>query len=676
VIPSLWCSSVSSLTTASDRIDQLAQDLRHHKRLYYAGEPEISDAQYDALENEFRALIAEHPQLTPADNPLEEVGAELAGELYADARHEVPMLSLEKAATDAELENFLGRFPGQTFSLWPKFDGLSLSLLYRGGRLARAATRGNGEVGQDVTVNVRGGDVHGMPEVLPERIDCEVRGEIVMLRSDWRAYNDTHRDKPLANARNAAAGTLLAKDRSKVAERRLTFYAFDLIRLGDGHVDRKLADELTDLGFTVEGYAESADPDEVRAYVKRVLDSRPEMDYELDGVVTKLADRVSYDAAGQTGHHPKGAIAFKPPPEVAVTRLLDVDWTPGKTGQLTPRGHVERVFVSGTHIEHVSLHNLAVIAARDIRIGDRVYILRRGDVIPFVSGVVNPAERDGTERVIERPSACPSCGGPLTIVGPSRIVMCENSQGCPAQRLRRLIQWCSRAGADIEGLSEARLEQLIDAGFVSTPSDIYRLDYETLMPGGRARFEGWGERSVRNLLQAIEKSKSVGLRRAIVGWSIPLTSEGTAKRICRHGYESVEQLQAATVEELCDVEDIGPVVAHALREFLDQPATQDEIAALRSLGVSLDVRDEDQPVRVRADSPFAGKTVVITGSLSIERKKFQALLESAGAKTSGSVSAKTDYVVAGESVGSKLKKAHSLGVAVLSEQEARAMLAA
>jgi DNA ligase (NAD+) len=385
----------------------------------------------------------------------------------------------------------------------PKFDGLSLSVLYRGGNLARAATRGNGEVGQDVTVNVRGGDLHGMPETLPQRLDCEVRGEVVMLRSDWRAYNEAHPDKLLANARSGAAGTLLAKDRNKVAERRLTFFAFDLIRLDDDAADRKLADELTDLGFTVEGYAESVDPAAIRAYLQRVLDRRNDVDYELDGAVIKLVDRAAYEAAGATQHHPRGALAWKLPPEVAVTRLLEVDWTPGKTGQLTPRGRIERVFVAGVHIERVTLHNLAVIAERDIRIGDRVFILRRGDVIPFVSGVVNPAERVGSEQVIEPPTACPSCGGPLVLVGESRVVVCENTLGCPAQRLRRLIHWCSRAGADVEGLSQARLEQLIDAGLVSTPSDIYRLDHETLMPKGKARFEGWGERSVRNLLDAI-----------------------------------------------------------------------------------------------------------------------------------------------------------------------------
>jgi DNA ligase (NAD+) len=262
----------------------------------------------------------------------------------------------------------------------------------------------------------------------------------------------------------------------------------------------------------------------------------------------------------------------------------------------------------------------------------------------------------------------------LAIVGASRVVMCENSQGCPAQRLRRLIHWCSRAGADVEGLSEARLEQLIAAGLVSAPSDIYRLNREALMPQGKPRFEGWGERSVSNLLAAIDKSKAVGLRRALVGWSIPLTSEGTAKRLCRHGYESIEQLQAATVQELCEVQDVGPVVAQALRNFLDQPATQAEIAELRSLGVDLDARDEDRAIRARPGSVFDGKTVVITGTLSVDRKEFQALLEAAGANASGSVSAKTDYLIAGESAGSKLKKAQSLGIAVLSEEDARAML--
>lgn len=667
--------SATDLTAVSDRIDQLVQVLFHHKKLYYSGEPAISDAEYDALEDELRALIAAHSDLTPADNPLEQVGADLTGELYADARHEVPMLSLEKATTDEELDAFLDKFPAQTFSTVSKFDGVSLSLLYRGGRLARAATRGNGEVGQDVTVNVRGGDVHGIPKTLPERIDCEVRGEVVMLRSDWRAYNEAHPDKALTNPRNGAAGTLLAKDRSRVAGRKLTFFAFDIIRLAERNASGKLADELTGLGFTVEGYAESADLQVIRDYIKRVLDTRYEVDYELDGVVIKLVDRGAYEAVGATQHHPRGALAYKLPPEVSVTRLLDVDWTPGKTGQLTPRGHVERVFVAGINIEHVTLHNLAVIVQRDIRIGDRVFIMRRGDVIPFVSGVVNVAERDGAEQVIESPDVCPSCGGPLIEVGESRVVVCENTQGCPAQRLRRLIQWCSRAGADVEGLSEARLQQLIEAELVSTPSDIYRLDYETLMPGRKPRWEGWGEKSVRNLLAAIERSKGVGLRRAIVGWSIPMNSEGTAKRICRHGYQSVEQLQAATVEELCEVEDVGPVVAQALRDFFDQPATQAEIAALRELGVSLDVRDEDRPMQEPTDSPFASKTVVITGTLSVERKEFQALLEAAGAKASGSVSAKTDYLIAGESAGSKLKKAQSLGVAVLTEDEVRAMLA-
>lgn len=664
----------TDITVTQDRIDALSQELRGHRKSYYAGTPVLSDAEYDALEDEFRALLIASPELAPADNPLEEVGADLAGELFADARHEVPMLSLAKATTDEQLEAFLARFPGATFACSPKFDGLSLSLLYRKGVLARAATRGNGEVGEDVTVNVRSG-LHGVPERLPHAIDCEIRGEVVMLRSHWLAYNASHPQKPLANPRNGAAGTLRAKDRAKVEDRPLTFMAFDLIRLDDENdMTAGLATELSDLGFTAEGYSESSDPAAVRAYIQNVLAVRDRVDYELDGIVIKLANRRDYAAAGATGHHPRGAIAYKLPPEVGVTTLLEVDWTPGKTGQLSPRGRVEKVFVAGTNIEHVTLHNLAVIAERDIRVGDRVFIMRRGDVIPFVSGVVDAKARTGKEKLIAPPSACPSCKGKLIEVGESRVVVCENTQGCPAQRLRRLMHWSSRSGADIEGLSEQRLVQLIEAGLVSVPSDIYRLTTEVLLPEGKPLFAGWGEKSVRNLLAAIDKSRVVGLRRAIVGWSIPMNSEGTAKRLCRHGYESVEQLQAASVDELVQVEDVGSVVAQAMRDFLDSTDTQAEIKALRDLGVSLDAHTQDRPVAAPANSPFAGKSVVITGTLSKGRKEVQADFEAAGAKAQGSVSAKTDILIVGENAGSKLKKAEGLGVTVLTEAEAYALL--
>jgi DNA ligase (NAD+) len=657
----------------SDRVDALAQSIRHHRHLYYSGQEAISDAEFDAIEEELRALLSAHPELTPVDNPLDEVGADLSGSLFDDVRHEVPMLSLEKAHTPEQLEAFLGRNPGQRLSLQPKFDGVSLSLLYRKGRLARAATRGDGETGQDVTANI--GEVRNVPQTLTQAIDCEVRGEVVMLRSDFAAYNSTHPEKPLINPRNGAAGTLLAKDRAKVAGRILTFFPFEVIALSGEGDEGSQGEALEGLGFTVEGYAESDDPAAILPFIEGVEASRPDADYELDGVVIKLADRGAYKAAGATGSHPKGAIAYKLAPEVAETVLLEVDWTPGKTGQLTPRGRVSPVFVAGTTIEHVTLHNLAVIGERDIRVGDRVFIQRAGDVIPFVSGPVDTSTRDGSEQAIEPPGACPSCGGPLVEVGDSRILRCENTQGCSSQRLRRLIHFSSRAGADIEGLSQQRLGQLTEAGLISRPSDLYSLTHAALMPEGKPAIEGMGEKSVANMLAAIESSKDLGLRRAIVSWSIPLCSEGTAKRLCRAGYGSVEEVAAASYEDLLKVEDVGPEVAKSLMAFLAQPDTVEEIHALRAAGVSLDVREEDRPVAVAdSGSPLAGKSVVITGTLSKGRKEVQADLEAAGAKASSSISSKTDYLVVGENAGSKLAKAQDLGVAVLTEAEAYALI--
>jgi DNA ligase (NAD+) len=458
-----------------------------------------------------------------------------------------------------------------------------------------------------------------------------------------------------------------------VVDRALCFNAFEVILL-DGTTASSQADELAALGYEALGYAETDDPAVVQAYIDETERTRAAVDYELDGVVIKLADRSAYEAAGATGSHPKGALAHKLAPEVSETLLLEVDWKPGKTGQLTPRGRVTPVFVGGTTITYASLHNLSMIAERDIRIGDRIRIQRAGDVIPFVAGPVDISKRDGSEQVIVPPSACPSCGGPLVEVGSSRILKCENTLGCPSQKLRRLSHFSSRAAADVEGLSEQRLAQLTEAGLLSRTSDLYRLTRESLMPAGKP-LEGMGEKSVDNLLAAVEKSKDVGLRRAIIGWSIPLCSEGTAKRLCRHGYESIEQLQAASVEELCEVEDIGPEVAASLRAFLDQADTQQEILDLRSLGVNLDVLPVDRPVQAPTNSVFAGKSVVITGTLSKGRKEVQTDLEAAGAKASGSISVKTDFLIAGENAGSKLAKAQSLGVRILSEAEAYAMLA-
>lgn len=647
------------------RIAELNRLIKHHKHLYYNETPEISDAEYDALEEELRQLVERYPHL--GENAAEKVGAPVSGELFAAVRHRTPMLSLDKVHSEEGLREFLARFPGRRFSCWPKFDGVSLSLVYEQGKLVRAATRGDGHIGEDVTQNVTG--IVGVHRTLPKALDCEIRGEVVMLKSDWIKYNEAHPEQKLANPRNGATGTLRAKDRDKVKGRRLRFFPFDIIIYNGPQQDcRKL---LLELGLHPERYFESTDPDEIVAYTEQMRDARPDLDYEIDGVVVRLADREEYEAAGLTGHHPKGAMALKFPAEIGETTLLDVIWQVGKSGVVAPVGKISSLFLAGTTINRASLHNLAVIAEKDIRIGDRVKIKRAGDVIPYIIGPADPSKRTGQEQVIHPPSACPSCAGPLTETGDSRILVCTNHSGCPAQGQRRLQQWVSRASADIDALGEKWLSKLSEMGLVKRPSDLYRLDKQTLLEqfGG----EGMGERLAEKLMESIEQSKQLGLRRALIGFSINLASEGVAKRICRAGYRSIEEVAAASPEQLAKVEDIGPAIAQSIHEHLNRPEVQEEIKRLREAGVDLDCLPEDGPVQA-GDSPLAGKTVCITGTLSVSRKDFAALLEQAGANVVSSVSGKTDYLVAGENAGSKLAKAQQHGVRILSEDQARSML--
>lgn len=649
-----------------DRAASLEEELRRHKKLYYDGSPEITDAEYDALEAELNALYELDPDRRPDNSVLDEVGAPV-GELFDPVRHAHPMLSLDKVHSDADLDKFLSGFPGKTYLATHKFDGTSLSLTYKAGKLTLAATRGDGEVGEDVTRNVDG--MKGLPKQLPVAIDCEVRGEVVMLKSDFDAYNAAHPDNQLKNPRNAAAGTLRAKDRKKVADRPLAFMAFDV--LAGNELPDDTDEAIKTLGFSLGHYVKSDDPAEIQGFVAATERDRASFDYDLDGVVIRLANRRQYEAAGQTGHHPKGAVARKLTAEVGETTLLSVTWQIGKTGVIAPVAEIQPLFLAGTTISRATLHNLSVIAEKQIKVGQRIQIKRAGDVIPFVIGPVPGEEGKGT--TIEPPKSCPSCGGAL-VENSSGVVLCENTQGCPAQALRRLIHWASRAAADIDAIGESWIERFYEEGILSKPSDFYRLTGEQLLG-----FERMGERLADKMLASIDASRQVGMRKAIIGWSIPMCSEGTAKRLCRNGYESVEQVAAASEEDLVEVEDVGPVVAHSIVTFFSSQDTKDEVAALRSLGVSLDVRPEDKPVKLSADeaaaSPFFGKSVVITGTLTVGRKEFQTLVEAKGAKASGSISAKTDYLIVGENAGSKLAKAESLGVKVLTEDEARKLLA-
>jgi DNA ligase (NAD+) len=650
--------------SARERIEELASQIVELRDAYYRGSPLVADAEYDAIEDELRSLIETNPELAPDPNPLEQVGA--PNVLHAPIRHSRPMLSLEKATKPEQVEAFFERFPGQPVVVMPKLDGLSLALVYEDGRLARAITRGDGTTGDDVTVLIR-----ALADGVPDRVGApgrvEVRGEAVMLRSTFYAYNTAHPDRPLINPRGAAAGTLRAKDPAVVAERRLRFFGFDLDTSDDAGAERDLEAALQALGFEAADMRHCADPAAALAVITEIETGRNDLDYDLDGAVLRLANRDAYAATGTRSSSPRGALAYKFAAEEKTTILSDVLWDVGKTGKIAPVAQLEPVFVGGTTVVRATLANQEVIRARGIKIGDTVLVRRAGDVIPFVAGVLDVSKRTGAEREIVPPSACPSCGQGLVEQGNSRELFCTNV-ACPAQTVRRLIHWASRAAADIEAIGPVWIERLAEAGILEQPSDFYTVTKEQLL-----EFDRIGDISAQRMIDSIDASRNVGLRRALIGLAIPMASEGTATRLCRAGFGSLEEVADAGHDALVAVDDIGPKVAASMVEHLTR--LRPEIQRLRDRGVSLDVREEDLPPVVAAGAPLAGKTVVITGSISdprsgekVPRPTFQRLCEKAGATTASSVSASTDFLITGADVGaSKLTKAEKLGVEVVDQ---------
>jgi len=667
-------SEATDLSAVRRRIDELAAEVQRLNDLYYGtGDSPLPDAEFDALKDELAALVAEHPELEPADSLLGKVNApaQLTG---PTVRHARAMLSLAKATTDEQVRAFCERFPGQAFRVSEKLDGLSLSIVYVDGRLDYVATRGTGEVVELVTDKVR----HVIPD-LPHEVDVrgrvEVRGEAVMRRSTWQAYNDAHADKTLTNPRSGAAGTLMQKDpeAAAAAGRLLRLFAFGADRDGTPL-------DIAELGGIEEAATiVCADGEEVVAAIERIGERRLGLDYETDGAVVRLHDPAAFDAAGFNSAEPRGAIAFKFPPEERTTKLLAVQWPVGKIGRVPPRARVAPVFVGGVTIENITLHNPRLIRERDLRIGDTVAVVRRGDVIPFAGRAV-VEDRDGSEREIVAPTHCPSCGSELEIRGTGEERWCLNLQ-CPAQATRRLMHWASRAAADMEGVGGIWIERLADDGVLRRRSDFYRLSAEQLLA-----YERMGEVSARSVIDSIAGSKDLGLRRALIGLAIPMASDGTAKRLCLAGYGCIEDVMAASVEELVAIRDIGPKVAESLVCFFTREEIQAEIRELRELGVLLDVLDEDRPVDVAAasDSPLKSATVVVTGAFThgmtgakISRPDLTRLVEQAGASAASSVSASTRFLLAGANVGAaKTDKAAKLGVEVVDQDTLWAWLRA
>jgi DNA ligase (NAD+) len=653
------------------RARALAAEVRRLREAYYRGEPEADDASSDAIEDELRALLAERPDLAPPENPLEQVGVP-PGPARRSVRHARPMLSLAKVSPEgreAGVRDFVARFPGQPLRVTPKLDGVSLSIVFADGALEHVATRGDGTTGEDVTAATRWA-VPGLPRALPgTRGRVEVRGEAVMLTSVFDAYNAAHPDKPLANPRNACAGTLLQKDpeAAAAAGRLLHFFAFDVegpsIALAD----------LPARGFAVPPVEVVTGADAVLEVIAALEAGRTANDFDIDGVVVRLDDERAYTAAGARASTPRGAVAIKLPAEERETILRDVRWEVGPGGKVVPRAVLEPVFVGGTTVSSATLANQEVLRARGVKVGMRVLVRRAGDVIPFVSGPA-PGTQPADMRDAEIPSQCPSCATALEERGNSRELLCPNLD-CPAQTLRRLQWWAGRAAADMEAVGATWIARLYDDGKLRSPADFYTLTVDDLLA-----YEGMGAVSSRRFVESIEQSKGLGMRRALIGFGIRHAREGTAKRLALAGFASVEEVAAAPAEALAAVKDIGPTVAASIADYFRRPETQAMVARLRELGVDLDVADEDRPVEMAdaADTPLKGATVVVTGAFAhpdtgekVARPAFVRLLEQAGAASASSVSASTTYLITGEGVGAaKTAKAERLEVEVVGQDAA------
>ena len=662
-----------------ERVEALRQQINYHNYRYYVlDDPEIPDSEYDRLMRELQELERRYPELVTPDSPTQRVGAAPL-EAFGEVRHRVPMLSLANAFDDDELREFDARVrklldtagPVE-YAAEPKLDGLAISLRYEAGRLVQGATRGDGYRGEDVTANVRTIDTIPLrllgkrwPKVL------EVRGEVFMPKSGFRRLNEEARrkgEKPFANPRNAAAGSLRQLDPRITAQRPLAFFAYgwgelSVERLADTHAESLL--RLRDFGLPIAPQLEVLQGVEACLdYHRRLLQARDALDYDIDGVVFKVNDLDAQARLGYVSRAPRWAIAHKFPAEEALTRVRDVEWQVGRTGALTPVARLEPVQVGGVTVQNATLHNLDEIRKKDIHIGDTVYVRRAGDVIPEIVRVL-PERRPPDARPIELPERCPVCGSEVIKPEGEAIARCTGGLYCPAQRKESIRHFASRRAMDIEGLGEKLVEQLVDKGLVHDPADLYGLTKAQLVS-----LERMGEKSAQNLLDALERSKRTTLPRFLYALGIREVGEATALALARH-FGTLEAIERADEEALQEVPDIGPIVAAHIAAFFRQEHNLEVIERLRRAGVHW---PEFTSSPSADEQPLAGKTFVLTGALSRPRDQVKAELQALGARVTGSVSRKTDYLVAGEEPGSKLDKAKALGVTILDEQGLQRLL--
>lgn len=677
------------------KIADLRTRLHHHAHRYYVlDDPEIPDAEYDRLFRELQALEEKHPELLAADSPTQRVGGKPL-DTFAKVRHVVPMLSI-RTETDIEATgavNFDNRVrkelglaesdPPVEYVAELKFDGLAINLRYENGVLVQAATRGDGEIGEDVTQNIR--TIGQIPLRLPADAPpvLEVRGEVYMRRDDFEAMNEKQREKiangqknekTFVNPRNAAAGAVRQLDPAIAAQRPLSFFAY-----GWGEVTPpeqggppfarqiEMLMAIKSWGFPVATLTQlCSGAQELVAFHQSIGAQRDQLPYDIDGVVYKVNDLALQKKLGFVSREPRWAVAHKYPAQEQMTTVLDIDVQVGRTGKLTPVAKLAPVFVGGVTVTNATLHNEDEVHRKDVRVGDTVIVRRAGDVIPEVVSSL-PEKRPPDAPVFRMPLKCPVCGSDAVREEGEANHRCTGGLFCGAQRKEAILHYAQRRAVDIEGLGDKLVEQLVDGNIIRTLPDLYRMGLSTL-----SELDRMAEKSAQNVLAGIEKSKRTTLPRFLFGLGIRHVGEATARDLARH-FGKLDSIMAAGVEQLLEVPDVGPIVAESIHTFFQQPHNVEVVEQLRACGVTW---EEGEPA-AQAPKPLSGKTFVLTGTFpTLKREEAKEMLEAAGAKVAGSVSKKTDYVVAGEEAGSKLDKARELGIAVLDEAGMLALLGA
>lgn len=654
--------------TAQKKAQQLRDTLNYHIHKYYVENTnEISDYDYDMMMRELQDIETLYPELLTADSPTHRVGGSAEGQ-FESVVHEVRMESLQDAFSEEELFDFDRRVkevcPDATYVVEPKIDGLSVSLEYRDGVFTIGSTRGDGDVGENVTANLR--TVRSIPLRIKKELPLiEVRGEVYMPRETFAKLaeqQDLNGEKPFKNPRNAAAGSLRQKNPKVTATRKLEIFCFNIQRIDGEEISshKQSLDFINELGFkTVPFYTEFDNIDDVIGEIRRIGSIRDSLPFDIDGAVVKVNDFSHRAKLGSTAKFPKWAAAFKYPPEEKETTLLDVEVNVGRTGVLTPTGIFEPVLLAGTSVSRATLHNEDFINEKQLGIGDTCIISKAGDIIPEVVRVVKHCENS---EVYKLPDKCPSCGNKTVREEGEAAVRCINPE-CPAQLLRNLIHFCSRDAMDIEGMGEAVLETFVEKGLIKTTPDIFTLKREEI-----AVIDRMGEKSADNLIAAAEKSKQNDLYRLVYALGIRHIGQKAAKLLCDK-FGDIDAIMSATIEDISSIDGFGSIMAESVYEFMRREGTHDIIAKLKELGLNM------KSLREVKDKRFEGMTFVLTGTLSrFSRNEASAIIEEFGGKTASSISKKTTCVLAGEDAGSKLRKANELGIRVISEDEFAGMI--